>query len=51
MKNEMPPSTTIAPIAMMTAELPDNPLPLPALVAVLIVGAPVVVGAGIETLG
>jgi hypothetical protein len=35
---------------MMIAELPLNPLPLPALVAVLIVGAAVVV-VGIETLG
>lgn len=51
MKNEMPPSTTIAPIAMMIAELPLNPLPLPAVVALVTVGTAVVVGVGIETLG
>src|SRR5437763_13291514 len=47
----MPPSTISAPIAMMIAELPLNPLPLPALVAVLIVGTAGVVEVGIETLG
>jgi len=42
MKNEIPPSTTIAPIAMMIAELPLNPLPLPAVAVVWIVGGAVV---------
>ena len=46
----MPPSTTIAPIAMMIAEFPVRPLPDPAVVLVVIVGAAVVV-VGIETLG
>jgi hypothetical protein len=36
---------------MTIAELPLNPLPLPALVAVLIVGTAGVVEVGIETLG
>jgi len=41
----------IAPIAMMIAELPLNPLPPPAFVLLVIVGTAVVVGVGIETLG
>src|SRR5947209_11061610 len=47
----MPPSTIIAPIAITITELPVKPLPLPALVAVLIVGTAGVVVVGIETLG
>ena len=50
MNSEMPPSTMIAPIAMMNAELPLNPLPLPAVVVPVTVGAVVVV-VGIDTLG
>ncbi len=50
MKIAIPPSTTIAPIAMMIAELPVNPLPLPAVAVVWIVGVAVVV-VGIETDG
>jgi hypothetical protein len=50
MKNEMPPSTTSAPIAMMMAELPVKALPLPAVLVVEIVGTAVVV-VGIDTLG
>jgi len=48
MKNEIPPSTTIAPMAMMIAELPLKALPLPAVVVVLTVGAAVVV-VGVDT--
>lgn len=51
MKNEMPPSTTSAAIAMITADLPLNPLPLPALVVPVTFGTAVVVGVGVETLG
>jgi len=40
----------MAPIAMMIAELPVNPLPLPALVVPDTVGTAVVV-VGIDTLG
>jgi hypothetical protein len=50
MKKEMPPSTMSAPIAMMSAELPENALPLPAVGVVVIVGTAVVVD-GIDTLG
>jgi hypothetical protein len=50
MNSEIPPSTTIAPIAMMIAELPVNPLPLPAVAVVWIVGV-AVVEVGIETDG
>jgi hypothetical protein len=50
MKNEIPPSTTSAPIAMMMAELPVNALPLPAVLVVEIVGTAVEV-VGIDTLG
>lgn len=50
MKIEMPPSTTIAPIAMMSAELPLSPLLPPAVAVVWIVGV-AVVDVGIETEG
>jgi len=50
MYSEIPPSTTIAPTAMMIAELPVNPLPLPAVAVVWIVGV-AVVDVGIETEG
>ena len=50
MKNEIPPSTTIAPTAMEIAELPLSPLPLPAVAVVWIVGVAVVV-VGVETVG
>jgi len=50
MKYEIPPSTRIAPIAMKIAEFPLNPLPLPAVGVVWIVGAAVVV-VGVETDG
>jgi len=47
----IPPRTIIAPIAMISAELPVKPLPLPAVVLVEIVGAAVVEVVGIDTLG
>lgn len=50
MKNEIPPSTTIAPMAMMMAELPDRPL-APPLVELVTVGVAVVVVVGVETEG
>ena len=50
MNSEIPPSTTSAPMAMMIAELPLNPLPPPPVVVVVIVGVGVDVE-GIETLG
>ncbi|HUJ35727.1 MAG TPA: hypothetical protein VLW51_10990 [Solirubrobacteraceae bacterium] len=43
MKNAIPPSTTTAPIAINTAELPENALPLPAVADVVTVGVAVVV--------
>src|SRR6476646_8652329 len=51
MNNEMPPSTMIAPIAMMNAELLLKPPPLPAPVVPVTVGATVVDVVGIDTLG
>ena len=50
MNSEMPPKTTIAPIAMMIPELPLKPLPLPAVVPVVMVGVDVVAG-GVDTPG
>jgi hypothetical protein len=52
MKTAIPPSTTIAPIAMMSAELPLNALPPPAVAVVWIVGvAAVVVGVDTDCCG
>ena len=48
MNSEIPPSTTSAPIPMMSAELPVNALPLPAVADVEIVGAAAVV---VDTVG
>ena len=50
MKIAIPPSTTIAPTAMMIAELPLSPLLPPAVAVVWIVGV-AVVDVGIETEG
>ena len=50
MNSAIPPSTTIAPIAMITAELPLNALPPPAVAVVWTVGTAVVV-VGVETDG
>ena len=52
MNREIPPSTTSAPIAMKSAELPLKPLPLPAVGvdADVIVGV-TAVAVGVETLG
>ncbi len=49
MNSEIPPSMTIAPIAMISAELPLKPLPLPAVGVDVTVGVTVVVE-GVETL-
>jgi hypothetical protein len=51
MNSEMPPSTTSAPIPMMTAELPVNALPPPAVAEVETVGAAVVVSAETDGVG
>jgi hypothetical protein len=50
MNSEIPPRTTIAPIAITIAEVPLKPLPLPAVEVVVIVGVGVLVD-GIDTLG
>lgn len=52
MNSEIPPSTTIAPIAITIADVPLSPLAPPDVVEVAVtVGVAVVVGAGVDTLG